>query len=189
MTQFKSFAVIDLETTGLNYHEGDRIVQIAIVELSFTGKILSSWSTYINPERNMSSTHIHGLTNEDVQGSPTFKEIAHILKEKIHNKILVAHNYEFDGLFLEKQFKEAGEPFSAEKYPHFCTKENAIWFLANIISHTLASCMKEYGIEFTGKHHDALNDATAAANILQKYLEYNKDNVFRNIKPKIEIKY
>jgi DNA polymerase III epsilon subunit family exonuclease len=188
MEQFKSFAVIDLETTGLDYDK-DRIVQIAIVEVSFKGKIISSWSSYVNPERTMSSTHIHGLTDDDVKDAPTFKELLPMLKEKLENRILVAHNYEFDGMFLENQMKTEGELFNASEHPHFCTKENAILFLANILSHTLTSCMKEYNIEFTGTHHDALNDATAAANLLQKYLESNKDNVFRKIKPYMEIKY
>jgi DNA polymerase III epsilon subunit family exonuclease len=188
MEHFKSFAVIDLETTGLDYDK-DRIVQIALVEVTFKGKIVSSWSSYVNPERPMSSTHIHGLTDEDVKNSPTFKELLPTLKEKLADKILVAHNYEFDGMFLENQMKAVGDSFNASEYPHFCTKENAILFLANILSHTLKSCMKEYNIKFTGTHHDALNDATAAANILQKYLEYNKDNVFKNIKPYIDIKY
>ena len=179
MEHFEGFAVIDLETTGLNFSKNDKIIQIAIIHLTPDGEYEREWVTYVNPKRKMSATHIHGLTYKDVKNSPTFNEIADTVLEKIKNRIIVAHNYKFDGNFLATEFEKTGKPFNAEKHPHFCTRENAIHFLPNILNHTLKASMKEYGITFTGEHHDALNDAKAAAELFKNFLNDNKQQVYK----------
>jgi DNA polymerase III subunit epsilon len=181
MKTFDGFAVIDLETTGLHYDKGDKIIQIAIVQLTLDGKIDSQWSTYVNPNRKITAQHIHHIEDSDVKDKADFGRIAEELLERFHNKVIVAHNYKFDGYFLEKEFKEAGYKFNAEETPHFCTKDSAIHFLPNILNHTLSACMKEYGIKFTGTHHEALNDAIAATHIFQEYLKTNTNQVLRII--------
>lgn len=182
MKKFDGFAVIDLETTGLEYHKGDKIIQIAVVHLNIKGEVEKEWATYVNPNRKIAAQHIHNIEESDVAGKPDFKSLAPEILELFNNRVIVAHNYKFDGFFLEGEFAAAGIVFDAEKIPHFCTKDNAIHFLPNILNHTLSACMKEYDIKFTGTHHEALNDAIAAANIFQHYLNGNKKQVMRLIK-------
>jgi DNA polymerase III subunit epsilon len=181
MKKNQGFAVIDLETTGLDYHKGDKIIQIAVVHLNSKGEKENEWVTYVNPNRKLAAQHIHNIEESDVAGQPDFKTLAPKIMELFENRVIVAHNYKFDGFFLEREFAEAGIKFDAEKTLHFCTKDTAIHFLPNILNHTLSACMKEYGIEFTGTHHEALNDAVAAANIFQNYLNGNKKQVMRLI--------
>ena len=70
--------VLDTETTGLDFSNGDRIVEIGVIELENhiqTGKYFHS---YINPQRKSDpkAEKVHGLTEEFLSDKPLFHEIA-----------------------------------------------------------------------------------------------------------------
>jgi len=97
--------VIDTETTGLDPRSGDRIVEIAAVELVNhlpTGKV---FHYYLNPEREMSEDAfaIHGLGTEFLADKPRFAEIAESFVQFIDGARLVIHNAEFDLAFLNAE--------------------------------------------------------------------------------------
>ncbi|MBE6447120.1 MAG: DNA polymerase III subunit epsilon [Alphaproteobacteria bacterium] len=110
--------VLDTETTGLNFEQGDRVVDIACVELVnhiATGK---TYQVYINPEREMSeeSVQITGLTNEYLADKPVFREIADDFLRFINNDTLIIHNAKFDISFLNGELELLGKPlFQMEK--------------------------------------------------------------------------
>jgi DNA polymerase-3 subunit epsilon len=122
--------VIDTETTGLSASKGDRIIELAAVELVDhlpTGKFFHS---YINPNRNIpiESTRIHNLTDKFVANKPPFLEIAKDFLFFIGNSALIIHNAPFDISFLQNEIKLSGlEAFNPvvvdtlllakEKYP------------------------------------------------------------------------
>ena len=69
--------VLDTETTGINPHDGHRIIEIGALELMHhlpTGKELH---VYINPEREIDdgAVAVHGLTNSFLSDKPVFAEI------------------------------------------------------------------------------------------------------------------
>jgi DNA polymerase-3 subunit epsilon len=97
--------VIDTETTGLDPRNGDRIVEIAAVELVNhlpTGRVFHH---YLNPEREMSEDAfaVHGLTTGFLADKPRFGEIAQSFIEFIDGARLVIHNAEFDLAFLNAE--------------------------------------------------------------------------------------
>ena len=97
--------VIDTETTGLDPRNGDRIVEIAAVELVNhlpTGRVFHH---YLNPEREMSEDAfaIHGLGTEFLADKPRFAEIADSFVQFIDGARLVIHNAEFDLAFLNAE--------------------------------------------------------------------------------------
>lgn len=97
--------VIDTETTGLDPRNGDRIVEIAAVELVNhlpTGRVFHH---YLNPEREMSEDAfaIHGLGTEFLADKPRFAEIADSFVQFIDSARLVIHNAEFDLAFLNAE--------------------------------------------------------------------------------------
>ena len=66
--------VLDTETTGLDPHDGHRIVEIGAVEIFNglpTGK---TYHQYINPERDMpaEALAVHGLADEFLKDKPNF---------------------------------------------------------------------------------------------------------------------
>jgi DNA polymerase-3 subunit epsilon len=66
----------DLETTGTNIQH-DRIIEIAVTKVLPSGEITRK-TNLVNPGISIppESTVFHGITDEDVKGKPTFKEVA-----------------------------------------------------------------------------------------------------------------
>lgn len=118
--------IIDVETTGLSYGAGDKIVEIAAVEvLDFisTGRY---FHVYVNPRRDIPAavTRVHGITNEFVVDQPTFDAIAPAFLEFIRQDQIVAHNIQFDYGFINHELKNCGQP-SIEAGRKICTLEAA----------------------------------------------------------------
>src|SRR6478672_8305764 len=98
-------AFIDLETTGVNLST-DRIVEIAIVKLLPDGTRQTK-RKLINPEMPIpvSSSDIHGITNEMVKDAPTFKQAANEIKQFLENCDLGGYNSNrFDIPVLMEEF-------------------------------------------------------------------------------------
>ncbi|WP_051876293.1 exonuclease domain-containing protein [Corynebacterium jeikeium] len=100
------FAVVDVETTGFGKH--DRIVEVAVVHVDATGSITKSWSTLINPNRDIPNAWVHGIKAADVANAPTFEEIASALAHELDGRIFVAHNAAFDARMVRQEFERAG---------------------------------------------------------------------------------
>lgn len=160
------FAVVDVETTGLAPHRGDRIVEIAVVRVSPSGAVEKVWTTVIDPECDPGPTHIHGLSSGQLAGAPRFADIADELAAQLDGTVVVAHNARFDMSFLEAEFLRAGrEP---PLWPLLCTLELAD-FLGSGGARRLQDCCAAEGI-IADRTHEALADATATAQLLGVYL-------------------
>jgi DNA polymerase-3 subunit epsilon len=110
--------VLDTETTGLSYINGDRLIEIGCVEIidkKITGNI---YHTYINPETEVSeeATSISGLTYEFLKKFKIFKDIYHEFLDFISDDRLVIHNAQFDIGFLNHELKLVNEePILSER--------------------------------------------------------------------------
>jgi DNA polymerase-3 subunit epsilon len=104
--------VIDTETTGLDPHGGDRIVEIACIELLHHVPTGRKFHRYVNPERDMpaEALAVHGLTEEFLASHPPFAAIAEELAAFIGDDQLVIHNAEFDLAFLNAELTRLGRP-------------------------------------------------------------------------------
>jgi DNA polymerase III epsilon subunit family exonuclease len=103
------FIVFDVETTGLNAHESDKICELGAVKVK-AGKITGSFNSLVNPLRPipLSASSIHGLTDKDVEGAPLFKEAGGKFLGFIGELPLLAYNIGFDLSFLSPELKAAG---------------------------------------------------------------------------------
>src|SRR5687767_7263481 len=99
------FAVVDVETTGFSPARGDRMVEIAIVHLSPSGEVEGLWETLLNPMRDVGPTHIHGISAKDVARAPQFPDIGARVLNLLSDRVVVAHNLEFDMRFLSHETK------------------------------------------------------------------------------------
>jgi DNA polymerase-3 subunit epsilon len=102
--------VLDIETTGLDLATGDRVIEIAAVELldrRISGKHFHS---YINPERGIDpgAEAVHGIPSEMLQDKPKFSEVAKLLTDFIEGAEPIAHNAPFDIGFINKEFSLLG---------------------------------------------------------------------------------
>ena len=94
--------LFDTETTGLDPLAGDRIIEIAALELVRDLPTGVTFHRLIDPERDIDpeATRVHGLTRSDLAGKPRFAEIVDELLAFIGEGPLVAHNAPFDFGFL-----------------------------------------------------------------------------------------
>ena len=73
-----SFAIIDVETTGIDARN-DRIVEIAVRRFDPVTDEALTFDSLLNPERSMDSTYIHGIRSEDIKNAPRFSDVAPVL--------------------------------------------------------------------------------------------------------------
>ena len=102
--------ILDTETTGLHPEEGDRLVEIACIELLNQVPTGKNFQAYLNPERDVpeSAVRVHGLTAEFLKDKPKFAEIADRLLEFVADAPLVIHNAEFDLGFINAELARTG---------------------------------------------------------------------------------
>ncbi|AUL99954.1 DNA polymerase III subunit epsilon [Zoogloeaceae bacteirum Par-f-2] len=104
--------VLDTETTGLDWRNGDRVIEIGCVELlnrSFTGR---RFHVYINPERGIDAqaVAVHGITEEFLADKPRFADVAADFEDFVRDAELVIHNASFDVGFLNHELSRLGRP-------------------------------------------------------------------------------
>lgn len=102
--------IIDTETTGLEANAGDRIVEIAAIEILNGITSENTFHHYINPEREIpdSAFRVHGISTEMVSDKPKFGDIAEEFTVFIGNDPIVAHNAEFDLGFINSELRRIG---------------------------------------------------------------------------------
>ena len=163
------YAVVDLETTGLS-PATDSILEVALVLTDAAGRVERSWSTLIDPGAgvDVGPTHIHGLVAEELIGAPGFDDIADLLAADLAGRAVAAHNARFDVGFLTQALGTRGLLDRGARVPRVCTMEWARHFMTTP-SRRLTTCCEVAGVEI-GRHHNALDDALAAAGLLRHYL-------------------
>lgn len=157
------YVVIDTETTGV--FKKDRIVEIALV-LVKSGSVKETWSTLVNPMRDISNSNIHGITASMVSAAPVFSEIANDVARFTNGRILVGHNVRFDARMLKQEFDRMDS--EVDLGGNFCTM-SAARSRNGFPNSSLAEVCKELNIQ-NERIHSALGDATSTAHIF-KYLQ------------------
>lgn len=104
--------VVDTETTGLDPSKGDRLVEIACVELMHHVPTGQSFQCYLNPKRDVpvEAFNVHGLSTEFLADKPEFHEKAQAFLDFIGEDQLVIHNAEFDLKFLNSELRAIKAP-------------------------------------------------------------------------------
>ena len=108
----KRSILFDTETTGLDPLTGDRVIEIAALELIGDLPSGRSYRVLIDPERDVpeEASRVHGFTRADLEGQPKFADIAPEFLEFIGDDELIAHNAAFDFGFLNAELRRAGLP-------------------------------------------------------------------------------
>ena len=103
--------ILDIETTGLEFKEGHRIIEIGCIELN-KKEVGAKYHEYINPSKTLTEDNIkiHGITNEYLTDKPIFEEIADSFLEFIQDSYIVAHNASFDIGFLNFELEKLSKP-------------------------------------------------------------------------------
>lgn len=104
--------LFDTETTGLDPLTGDRVIEVACLELMRDLPTGRTFHRFIDPERDIDpdASRVHGLTRADLRGKPRFAEVADELLAFIGEDPLVAHNAPFDFGFLDAELARLRRP-------------------------------------------------------------------------------
>lgn len=101
--------ILDTETTGFYYQDGDRIIEVGAIEMINRKLTGSSIHIYINPEKPVGdSVQVHGITDEFLTDKPKYAEIAQVLFDYLKGGEIIAHNASFDMNFLNMEFQRVG---------------------------------------------------------------------------------
>jgi DNA polymerase III epsilon subunit family exonuclease len=105
------FAVLDVETTGLNPGLGDAICEIAVLQVC-DGEVLREYQSLVDPGRPISpeAYAVNRISSELLRGAPRFYQIAEDVLSCIEGTAVVAHNAPFDLSFLVAALEEHGHP-------------------------------------------------------------------------------
>jgi DNA polymerase III subunit epsilon len=163
-----SYAVVDVETTGLHPGWHHRIVEVAVVHVDESGGITDEWCTVVNPQRDLGPQHIHGITAAEARRSPRFAEIAGDLAARLVGRMVVGHNVSFDLRFLAAEFGLTGIDVPLGSESALCTMSLSGRYLTPT-ARSLAMCCEAAGVRLT-EAHSALHDARATAQLLGYFL-------------------
>ena len=96
--------VLDTETTGFDPLSGDRLVELAALEIESFVPTGRSFHVYIDPLRDMpaEAERVHGLSAAFLRGKPRFdsEEVVDAFLEFVGDAPIIAHNAAFDRGFI-----------------------------------------------------------------------------------------
>lgn len=162
-----TFAVVDLETTGVD-PSTDRIIQMAAVVVDARGRVVEAFDTLVRPECPddyvHGAEHIHGISAEQVANGMPLREALHRLRTISSDKVFTAHNARFDIGFLQAESERVGFEMPVPAYVdtlQVARRTDA----ERTRRHSLDALCEHYGIR-RERAHEALSDATATAQLL-----------------------
>ncbi len=161
--------LFDTETTGLDPLNGDRIIEIAALELEHDLPTGRQFHRLIDPERDIpeEASRVHGFTRGDLIGKPRFIDIADELLGFVGEAPLIAHNAPFDFGFLDMELGRLSLPRLASSRM-ICTLVLAKSRFPGMPNSLDALC-RRFGVDLSARTtHNALLDCRLLAEV---YLE------------------
>jgi len=171
------FAIVDIEATG-GSPKTARIMEIAIV-VHNGERVIEEFSSLVNPQKKIDPfvVALTGISDEMVEDSPTFEDLAPKIAELTKDRIFVAHNVSFDYGFLRNEFSRIGVRFQR---PNLCTVKMSQKLLPGHSSYSLGNLCNDLDIPVKNRHR-ALGDASATAVLLEKILFSDQKHLLDNL--------
>ena len=163
---------LDIETTGLSFLEGHKIVEVGCVELLNNFPSGKTWQRYINPERPMpeEAFKIHGLSDEFLSNKPVFSNIIDDFLNFIKDSDLIIHNSRFDLPFINYELEINNSKALDPKNNKIIDTLTLARKMYPGQSASLDALSRRYKINIERENHGALLDAEILAEV---YLEMN----------------
>ncbi len=169
-TRFPAFddemVVFDIETTGLDVRSS-AITEIGAVKMR-GGKIIEEFDTFVDPGMPIPEeiTRLTSITNEMVKGAPSIAEALRAFFDFTGDRMLVAHNANFDCGFIRAAADAVGLPF---ENTYLDTVALSRYVNPELQKHKLDVLAEHYGLgDF--HHHRANDDARMLALIFHEML-------------------
>lgn len=161
--------ILDTETTGLDYQQGHRIIEIGCIELDNRRVTGDRFHCYLNPERDSdeAALEVHGLTSEFLLDKPKFEQIAEEFLNFIRGAQIVIHNAPFDVGFINNELARLnGDTVTLESV---CEITDSLVLARKKHPgqrNSLDALCKRYGVDNSQRElHGALLDAEILADV------------------------
>ena len=179
----EEYVAFDLETTGLS-SRNDRIIEIGAVVMK-NGQEMDRFQTFVDPERKLERkiVDLTGITDDMLVGAPKIEEVLPKFLEFIGDRILVAHNSDFDTGFIRAECERQGYPYHYTAADTLILSQNLLpqlgKFKLNIVSNALS--LPDFNHHRAGD--DALTCGLVMANLMQKLEEEYDIHTLQAINP------
>jgi DNA polymerase III epsilon subunit family exonuclease len=161
-----TFAVVDVETTGLEPALGHRVCEVAVLR-GQAGAVLDTWSTLVYPGRSIpaDTQQVNHISDAMVRDAPPFALIAPAFLDRLRDTVLVAHNAPFDRSFLQQELRLLGLPAAAlpALVVDTCELSRQCYRFA---SNSLGALGRSLGVRASSPAHRALADVTTTWGVL-----------------------
>lgn len=159
------YVALDVEATGLD-PDKDEIIEVGIVVFTRDGEI-SRYAQTVRPKQTVSKDilNLTGITAEELEVSPAFREIEPKIRELIGSRPVVGHWVRYDMSMLATQgLKRANRQID--------TYQLASALLPDIPNYQLGTIADHLGYNLTDDaRHRALGDVLATVHIFRKLLD------------------
>lgn len=164
------FVALDVETTGLDPNI-DRIIEIGAVRF-VNGEADETFQSLLRVDGPLDPfiTELTGITDDDLQMAPDFKDVAADFRDFLGEDVLAGHNLDFDLSFLRvagQELRVAGlaTAFQFEAARAVDTGMLARIFWPELPSFSLASLTRNFRVTMTQAHRGP-SDALATGELL-----------------------
>jgi len=162
-----AFAILDVETTGLNPAYGHRVCEVACLRVQ-NGQEIARFESLVDPERPVSAGafHVNHITSEMLADAPPFEDVAAPLLALMAGAAIVAHNAPFDLGFLAAELEIAGLPPPEGVIVDTLALVRRLYHFA---SNSLPAVAAAMAID-TGTAHRAMDDVQTTCHVLERIL-------------------
>jgi len=162
-------AFLDVETTGLRPHLGDRVCEIAILRCQ-AGEVVDGMQQLVNPQRPMGSGAyaVHGISDEMVRDAPAFAQVAEKALALLAGAVWVGHNTRFDLGFVAQELALIGVPM-----PPFVALDTLLLTrgLYYVRSYALLNVAYALDVDVAGGAHRAMADVVLTRGVFHRLAE------------------
>ena len=158
--------VLDTETTGLEWRNGNRIVEIGCVELINRKPTGRTYHQYLMPDRDFEegAQQVTGLSLEFLADKPRFAQVVDEFLDFVEGAELLIHNAKFDVGFIDHELSMLGDRDKYGSISELCKITDTLRLAKQTVQGrtSLDALCKRFGIstdEREKRGHGALLDA------------------------------
>ena len=165
------FVALDFETAN---NDKASVCSIGIVTVK-DNRVVDEYYSLVKPQEGMlfdnNNIQVHGITPGIVEDAPHFKDIWPEVLARLDGRVVVAHYAKFDINVLKAVLDSYNIDYPAIQYICSWLLSKAVW--TDLPTYRLDFLAHKIGFQF--KHHNALEDAHACAEIMLSIIKENNN--------------
>ncbi|MBQ4642229.1 MAG: PolC-type DNA polymerase III [Oscillospiraceae bacterium] len=171
------FVAFDLETTGLSSKK-DRIIEIGAVIMK-DGVEIDRFQTFVDPKMKLQreTVELTAITDSMLLGAPSLEEALPQFLKFVGDRVLVAHNADFDTGFIRAACEKLGYPYNFTSADTLILSQNLMPHLNRFKLDVVANALSLP--EFN--HHRAADDAVTCGLIMDRLLRKLEEMDIHNL--------